>query len=364
MNRLKKIVLATGFVLVIPLLVSAQFTESKQINKRFKLMPETRVEITNKYGKININTWEKDSVAFEIKIKVEDKKLSRLEKQISGIDFDFINSQHFIIARTKVGENRSALEKEVLNFKETVLQSDGKVEIGFTVWMPKTNQLKVENKFGDIYVDDYMGDIDITLSNGNLKAHDFGGKTNLKLSFGDATINQLKTGKLDCNYSDVYIIKADKLQVVSKSSDIEITEINEINADSRRDKFRIQLIDVLVAKGSFTNYRISEITNNLNLKTEYGDIDINKIAPDFKSVYIESKSTDINLYFSEKSDFGFEIAHTKSQTSFSRKIEIKKEEVLDEKEKRVKLTGNFGSGSKPVKLYINTSGGGINIRDY
>ncbi|MDO8952019.1 MAG: hypothetical protein Q7U86_05295 [Draconibacterium sp.] len=364
MNRFKITGFVAGFILMIPLFVAAQFTESKQIIKRYKISPETRVEITNKYGNIKINTWEKDSAVFEIKIRVEDKKLSRLEKQISGIDFDFINSQHFIIARSKVGENRSTLEKEVLNFKETVLQADGKIEIDFTVWMPKTNQLKVENKFGDIYVDDYLGDIDISLSNGNLKAHDFEGETNLKLSFGDATINQMKTGKLDCNYSDVFIKRADKLQFISKSSDIEITEINEINADSRRDKFRIQIIDILVAKGSFSNYRISEITNNLNLKTEYGDLDIGKVMPGFKSVYVESKSTDINLSFSEKSEFGFEITHTKTQTNFCTKMDIKKEEVLDEKEKKVKLTGNFGAIIKPAKLFINAAGGTISVRDF
>ena len=364
MNRFKLIGFAVGFIFMIPLLVTAQFTESKQIKKRFKVSPETRIEITNKYGKININTWEKDSVVFDIKIKVEDKKLSRLEKMIGDIDFDFTSSQHFLIVRTKVGEKRSSFEKEILNIKETVLQSDGKIEIDFTVWMPKTNQLSVENKFGDIYIDDYLGDIEIILSNGNLKAHDFTGKTNLKLSFGDATINQLKTGRLDCNYSDIYIKKADKLQIISKSSDFEITEINEINTDSRRDKFRIQLIDKLEAKGSFTNYRINEITDNLNLKTEYGDLDIEKVASGFKSVYIESKSTDINLYFSEKSEFGFDITHTKSQTNFCLKMDIKKQEVLDEKENKIKLTGNFGSVAKPTKLFINATGGGINIMDY
>ena len=364
MNGIKIIGFAVGFIFMIPMFVTAQFTESKQIKKRFKISPETRVEITNKYGKININTWEKDSIVFDIKIKVEDKKLSRLEKMISDIDFDFTNSQHFIIVRTKVGEKKSSIEKEILNFKETVLQSDGKMEIDFTVWMPKTNQLKVENKFGDIYIDDYLGDIEIILSNGNLKSHDFSGRTNLKLSFADATINQLKTGRLDCNYSEIYIKKADKLQIVSKSTDFEITEINEITADSRRDKFRIQLIDKLAAKGSFTNYRINEITYDLNLKTEYGDLDIEKVAPGFKSVYIESKSTDINLYFSEESEFGFDITHTKSKTNFCRKMEIKKEEVLDEKEKKIKLSGNFGSATKPTKLFINASGGAINIMGY
>jgi len=364
MNRLKIIAFTVLIIFMIPSIVLAQFTETKQINKRFKVTPETQIEITNKYGKIKINTWEKDSIIFDIKIKVEDKKLSKLEKLVSEVDFDFINNQHFIIARTKVGENRSGLEKEVVNFKETVFQSDSKIEIDYTVWIPKTSQLKVENKFGDIYIDDYLGDIEIILSNGNLKSHDFSGKTSLKLSFADATINQMKTGKLDCNYSEIYIKKADKLQVTSKSSEFEINELKDLNTDSRRDKFRIQTVGILAAKGSFTNYRITEITESLNVKTEYGDLDIERLAPDFKTVYVESKSTDMNLYFSENAAFGFEIAHTKSQTNFCNKIDIKKDETLDEKEKKIKLTGVFGNNAKTTKLVINAVGGSINIMSY
>jgi len=364
MNRLKIIILGGLIILMLPVFVVAQFTETKQISKRFKISPETRVEISNKYGKIKINTWEKDSIVFDIKIKVEDKKLSKLEKAIDDVDFDFINSNHFLIVRTKVGENRSGFEKEIANFKESVFQSDGKIEIDYTVWMPKTNQLKVENKFGDVYIDDYSGEIDINLSNGNLKSHDFEGKANLKLSFADATINQMKNGKLDCNYSEVFIKKASNLQITSKSSEFEIIEIKDLNTDSRRDKFRIQMIDMLDARGSFSNYRITEFKNNLNLKTEYGDLDIEKISPDFKTILIESKSTDINLSFNEKSEFGFDITHIKSETNFCRDITVKKEEVLDEKEKKIQLTGNFGNNVKTTKLFINATGGGINILNY
>ena len=364
MKKLKKIVF-TGFaILLIPILGMAQFTESKQINKRYKATRETRVEITNKYGQIKINTWEKDSVVFDIKIRVEDKKLTKLEKLIDDVEIDFTGSQHFIIAHTKVGESRSSIEKEILNFKESVFQSDGKIEINYTVWMPKSNPLKIENKFGDIYIGDYLGDIDINLSNGNFKSHDFSGKTKLTLSFGDATINKMKSGTLNCNYSEIYIKEADKLQIESKSSEFEITEIKEINAESRRDKFRINLIDNITAKGSFTNYRITELNSMLNLKTEYGDLDIEKVATDFKSVYVESKSMDINLGFSEKSEFGFDITHVKSEINFPGKMTVKNEEVLDEKEKKVQITGNFGNNSKPTKLFINTSGGGINVSEY
>jgi hypothetical protein len=88
------------------------------------------------------------------------------------------------------------------------------------------------------------------------------------------------------------------------------------------------------------------------------------VSSDFKSVFIESKSTDLNLYFSEKDEFGFEITHTKSETNFCRKLDIKKEEVLDEKEKKIKIAGTFGSSVKTTMLIINAAGGSINIMNY
>ena len=364
MNQLKKILIIGLILFIIPFLSSGQFTETKHIKKQYGVSPETRIEITNKYGKIRINTWEKDSIIFDIKIKVEEKKLSRLEKAMDGIDIDFIKSQHFIIARTKVGENRSGLEKELINFKESVLQSTGNVEIDYEIWMPETNQLKVENKFGDVYIDDYTGEIEINLSNGNLKSHDFEGKSTFTLSFADATINSVKDARLNCNYSDIYLKKADQLQITSKSSEFEIIEIDRIDADTRRDKFRIQMINTLDSRGSFSNYRITELNHKINMLAEYGDLDVEKIKAGFNSVYIESKSADINLSFSEKSSFGFEITHIKSETSLGKKMVVIKEDVLDEKEKKVKLTGNFGAEAKSTKLFINASGGGINVFSY
>lgn len=347
---------------LLPNFVNAQFTETKEISKHFKVSPETRIEISNKYGKIELNTWEKDSVIFEIKIRVEEKKLSKLERSMEEIDFDFTDSQHFLIARTTVGENRSGFEKEILKFKETLLQLDGNIEIDYIVWLPKSNDLKVENKFGDIFIGDYSGEVEIDLSNGNLKSHDFEGKVDLTLSFADATINQMKNGRLDCNYSDLYIKKAESLQINSKSSTFEILEINELDADSRRDKFRIRLADLVEAKGSFSNFRFNELTDRLTLRADYGDLDIEKTSPDFSNIFIESKSTDINLYFDPESKFGFEITHTKAEIDFCREIHIDEENKLDEKASKVQIKGNFGEKTENnTKLFINATSGEINI---
>jgi len=361
MNKKIKILVVVLITCMLPAIAIAQFTDTKEIKKRFRVSTETQVEITNKYGKVKVYTWQKDSVYIKVKIRVEDKKLSKLEKAMSDIKIDFSNSPNFLIAKTRVGENQSGFEKEIQNLKETLLQTDGKTEIDFTVWMPATNALKLENKFGDVFIEDFSSDVEILLSNGNLKAHDFDGKTNITLNFADATINEVKNGRFNCNYSEVYLKKAGMIQIVSKSSEFEINDCEQLNVDSRRDKFRIQRLGTLTAKGSFTNYRMSDVASFLNIKTDYGDIQVDRIASDFKSVYIETKSTDINLGFSEKSVFGFEITNTKSSTRFCSKIDVKKQEVLDEKEKKMKLTGTFGTNAKSTKLFINATSGEINI---
>ena len=368
MNTMKNIILKFGLGMLLiffllPVKSWSQFTDTKEITKRFKVSAETQIEISNKYGKIELNTWKKDSVVFEIEIRVEEKKLSKLEKLMEEIEFDFTNSQHYLIVRTVVGKNRSSLEKELLKFKETLLQSDGSMEINYTVWLPAKNKLKVENKFGDIFIGDFVGPVEIDLSNGNLKSHDFDGELNLTLNFADATINEIKNARLDCNYSELYIKKAESLKVVSKSSTFEIMELKNIDANSRRDKFRIRLVDLVEATGSFSNFRVNELTDRASFRAEYGDIDIEKTAPDFSNIFIESKSTDINLYFSSDTNFGFEITHEKTEVDLCRQMKITDEKTIDEKENKVKITGNFGDKGtdKNKKLIINATSGEINI---
>ena len=363
MKQLKNILAIILLSWILPNSASAQFTETKEISKHYKVSPETRIEITNKYGKVELNIWEKDSVAIEINIRVEEKKLSRLEKAMDDIDFDITHNEHFLIFRTSVGEERSAFEKEVSKFLESLLQNDKKIEIDYTVWLPESNELKLENKFGDIiFNDDYFGAVEIDLSNGNLKSKDFNQQLNLTLNFADATINKMKDGRFNCSYSDLYLGKADVLNLTSKSTNYEIVELNELDATSRRDKFRIRLAGLIDVEGSFSNFRINELSDRLTLQTDYGDIDIEKTAPDFSNIFIESRSTDINLYFPQETSFNFEITHTKSDIDFCREIHILEETELDEKEKKIELKGSFNrQEEKNTKLFITATSGEINI---
>jgi hypothetical protein len=340
----------------------SQFNDTRDFTKRYKVVPEVQVEISNKYGNIEINSWDIDSVVFLVKIKVEEKSLAKLEKTMEGIDFDFTDNPHFIVARTIVNKTSSTLEKEFLKFKESLLQTEGNVEINYIVWLPKKCDLILENKYGNIIMNEFPGDCDLTLSNGNLKAYELTGKTEINLNFADATINKVNTALLNTIYSDVEIKAAKKLQIESKQSTFEILETTELKINSRRDKYRIRLADLVDASGSFSNFRIAELLDRITLRADYGDLDIEKINPEFSNILIESQSTDINLYFNHGSGFQFQITETKTEMDFCTEVEVKDKTVLDEKTKKTKMSGIFGTKTaSPEKVFINVTLGKINI---
>ncbi|WP_372651097.1 DUF4097 family beta strand repeat-containing protein [Draconibacterium sp.] len=362
MIKIKWKLVAGLFVLLAPLLVNAQFTDTKEIRKSYAITPETQIEITNKYGKIDFKSWDKDSVKFLINIRVEEKKLSKLEESIEEIDFDITNSEHYLIVRTIVEKNLGTLGREIKKFKETLLSSDGNIQVDYTVWLPDSNRLKVDNKFGDIYIGDYKGEADITLSNGNMKAHDFR-HLNLTLNFADATINKIEKGRLDCNFSELFTKEMGTIHLQSKSTEFEFQEVESLSASSRRDKFRIRKVELLDAQCSFTTFRINKLVDRAKIQAEYGDIEMEGTEADFSGVNIESRSTDINLYFNSESAFSFDIQHTKADVSFDSDFSIEKEDVLDEKENEIKITGNFRKTQNPSeKLTIRANSGNINLR--
>lgn len=344
--------------------VNAQFTETREFVRRFSIKPETRIDITNKYGRIELNTWEKDSVVIKFRMEINEKKPVKLEKTLDNLDFDISNSQYYLVVKTQIDKNRSQIESELQKFKETILQTNGSIRIDLTVWLPDNHELRLENKFGDIIMGDYKGETQVILSNGKLKMGDLPKRSILNLNFADAEINNMPTGRIVSNYSDIVVKNSGILRLESKSSTIEIINSEDLSIDSRRDKFRIRLADKLDATGNFSQFRITELKDKANLRLTYGSLEMEKIMNSFSNIFIESRSTDVNLYFSPEAKFNFEITETKTDLKLGREMKVEDKEVLDSKENKTRHSGYFGKKMKDEQLIINSVGGETNILSY
>jgi hypothetical protein len=363
-NKTSIPLLLTGLFFLISSAVNAQFSETREFVKRFKIQPETRIDITNKYGRIELNTWDKDSVVIQFRMVINEKKPDKLKKTLDNLDFDISNSQHYLIVKTQVDKNRNQIESELLKFKETILQTNGSIRIDLVVWLPDNRELRLENKFGDIIMGDYKGETQIILSNGKLKTGDLSKRANLNLSFADASINNLPDANIISNYSDINLKNSGTLRVESKSSNIEILNSEELNIDSRRDKYRIRMADKMEAIGNFSHFMVNELKGKANLQMSFGSLDMEKIINSFSNIYIESRSTDVNLYFNPDAKFNFEITETKTDLKLGRELKVEEKEVLDSKTNKIRHTGYFGKKMKEDQLIINAVGGETNILAY
>jgi hypothetical protein len=348
-------------VLLIPNLTLGQVTETRQLTKVFQTNKNTIVDIGNKYGDISIEKWSKDSVSVEIFVRVSEKSHDKLRKKMEGISFELTQSGHYVVINTLIGDSKNIILNEFTKLKENVGMGESQVEINMKIKVPDNLELRISNKFGNVYLDDYMGDVSIDMANGKLKANNLGGYLNLKISFGDAFLNTIDSGVLEVYYGKLNLSSARKIRITSKTSDIIITEVEQLVANSSRDTYRIRMIDDFETESSWTDFSITEFKRRSDVRMNFGDIAIENIRSTFESIFIDARSSRINLTFDKKSDVNFDITSNK-ELNLPVSSKIDKKEQINPSEKIVRYTGRTGDIKvDEPKLVLKSSSGEITI---
>ena len=170
-------------------------------------------------------------------IKAVASNREKLGKMFDGISINMTESKDQIRAETKFTQNIGMLFENFKGMTSKLISYDSRVEINYYITIPEYLNLKIENKYGDVYMEDITGDFSISLSNGSFKANSLGKNSTLNLTFCDATINSLTSGKIDASFSEISSNEFGDVTINSISSKYEIKKAGTITIESRRDKF-------------------------------------------------------------------------------------------------------------------------------
>ena len=86
----------------------------KNISQSFKVEEKSTLELTNKYGQVILQTWDKDSVVVNVKITAYGKNDEALSKNMERVDVDFTNFGDVLTIETVLDRNSSVF-KDVIN---------------------------------------------------------------------------------------------------------------------------------------------------------------------------------------------------------------------------------------------------------
>ena len=114
-----------------------QFT--KVIERSFDISPDGTTRLYNKYGRINIETWDRNKVELKITIEANAKTESKADELFERIDIDITNSDDYVKAETLI-ESSSKWGN----------WTKGDYKIYYDVKMPASNRLEAGMKYGNL----------------------------------------------------------------------------------------------------------------------------------------------------------------------------------------------------------------------
>jgi hypothetical protein len=289
------------------LLTGQTFSNNKSYERTYRVTPETTVEINNKYGKIHVIPWDKDSVKITASMSVYSNNLTRLEKVKNGINFNFTDTRYYISAITDFGTSSNQILTELKTLSDVLISGQNQIEINYLVYCPSHINLNLVNKFGDIYIDDIVGNLKISLSNGDLKINSVEGEAQIEIAFGSGIINDLREGQLTVSYSDIKVKDAMKLILDSKSSTINVDKADYIKATSRRDKYFVNTVESFYCNSEFSQLWIESLQCEADCILKYGSLSLSSSKKDLCTMNLNSEYADINLTLPQGSRYEADI---------------------------------------------------------
>lgn len=193
----------------------------------------------------------------------------------------------------KKGEKKSAAP---LSSQEAPLSARTKFEpincnncgrsVHYTVTAPKSVIPMLENKYGNIYLDNLTQPLTVELKYGNLFA------------------NAVHKATIDIGYGNVTMNKCNNLSVESKYSSIKIDEAQQVVADSKYDHYRIESVTDFEIETGYTDVRIGKLNKRLTAdRLRYGGLKIAEVANDFSEIRVDAAYSNVKIGMTEEHAF-------------------------------------------------------------
>lgn len=283
------------------------YEDIKNIHKSFKINGKTDLEIENKYGDIIIETWEKDSIKFDITIKIISDSYESNHDFTDLIDVDFYEAEGEISATTEWNQYNSKIKSSAIEIA-TIFGRERKIVIDYHVFTPINVDLEIDNKFGDVVIGDFEGDIKLDVSYGDIKLHKTDKIEELTLNYGKLRLRSFDKADITLKSADADLGKGKKLTIHSTTSKIEIDKVRDFKAYSRNDKFEIEEAEMVDIYSGWSDFEFQEVKGQVNAEIKFGELVIEKIYNSFQNLTINGSFADIELNFENKVAFNYDIS--------------------------------------------------------
>lgn len=331
---------------------SGKYTKEKKLHKEYNVSANATVKIDNSYGDIDIVTWNENRVVIDVTITTNGNDEDKVIKKLESIDVMFNSSTNLVSAKTEFNNDKSWWNWGNNNVN---------MKINYVIKMPMSNNVDLENDYGNINLDKLIGRAEIDCDYGKITTKELMADNNV-LSF-DYTKNSyfeyIKSGKIDADYSSYTVGKTNNLLIDADytKSDIEIAEDVTYNCDY--GSLTVGKANNVKGDGDYLTVRLGDIYKNVSINADYGSLKIDNMTANAGNIDISSDYMKITIGYSEGYNFNFDIDLTYGSLRDSDGFEFSKR---NEKSSSKYYSGYYGKSNSKNRIKIESDYGSVTFK--
>lgn len=358
---MKSIYKITFLLLLFPFITNAntgdkKHEKSKTIKKEYSVNSNAKLDIDNKYGDLNITTWDKNRVEIQVIITVKGDDLDEVEDKLNSIKIEFNASSSLVQAETIFGEKKS-------NWSWFGRSKNTNYKINYIVKMPKTNSVDLDNDYGSIYLGNLSGKAAINCDYGKISIGELSASNNnINLDYcSSSSIAFMKSGDINIDYSKLTIDNSENIKLNADYSTIKFVKAGSIDYNLDYGSITVNDVESIIGNSDYVSLRFGTVRKKLVVDTDYGSLTIKNLIKGFDNVEITGQYTGIKIGVESENSFNFEI--DLQYSGFKRdddKIEFFKS--ISKSTKKY-YEGKYGKGKTNSTLNVNSQYGSVRIQE-
>ena len=361
MVTLYKKLLWMALVLVSVHLSTAQERVSKTVERSFALNGAGELQLENKYGDLRITGWDQEEVTVKIEIRVNHRKKENAKDLLGRINPKMKSNGNVVSIVSEISNKNTGWFADFFNRTNPIDVDRSRVQIDYEVFLPRKAQLKVINRFGDVLIEDWSGELDALIEHGDLWLSDHLNRAKVLLKFGKLKAQDLNYARLNLKNGELDMGNSKDLRLTSSGTEIGMGTVNSLEIYSNKDDILLDEVGTIYGNLKFSTLILERLNQDVDLSMKIADFKVEKIISSNAEIAIEQESSDIDLRvtdFPHRFDATLEQGLVRLPKSF-KNVDSK---MLDKGKKLREIVATYGKGTTG-SIKINGVKGIVTLRE-
>lgn len=230
----------------------------KNYSKTYSVDSNDKLALDNKYGRVTVNTWNRNEVKVDVQIKGTAGDDETAQKLVDGITISDSKDGNVVSFRTNFGTGNGSLWNLFNNMNDR-----HRAEVNYTVYMPSTMSLDLRNKYGSVSLPSLSGKVNIDNAYGSLVARALTNPSNeFNFHYYEVNIEEVKGCNLNLSYGSLKLGTVGRLDANVNYAPVDIEKLNTSGTINAKYGGGVKIGE------------ISKALKNLDIDSKYSSVNI------------------------------------------------------------------------------------------